>query len=105
MNVIEVAVTFRHIDPTEALKQYAERKLQKLAKYFAQSATAHVVLAVDAKGSQMAEIELHRRGAPLCAKEHDGDLYAAIDLALDKLERQIRKQKEKSKQRRTRTSS
>lgn len=97
MSEIKVAVTFRHTEPTEALKQYAEEKVRRITKYFAHPLDAHVILAVDAKECQVAEVELHTHGAMIVGKEQHQDLYAAIDLAIDKIERQIKKQKTKTK--------
>jgi len=97
MSEIKVAFTFRHTQPTEALKQYAEQKVRRMAKYFSHPLDAHVILAVDAKECQVAEVELHAHGAMIVGKEQHQDLYAAIDLAIDKIERQIKKQKTKSK--------
>ena len=97
MSEIKVAVTFRHTQPTKALKQYAEQKVRRIAKYFSNPLDAHVILAVDAKECQVAEVELHAHGAMIVGKEQHQDLYAAIDLAIDKIERQIKKQKTKTK--------
>jgi len=105
MSEITVSVTFRHIEPTAALKQYAEVKIHKIGKYFSHPLDAHVILAVDAKQRQLAEVELHTHGAMIHGKEQHQDLYAAIDLVLDKVERQVRKQKEKSKVSRRRTKA
>ena len=97
MSEIKVAVTFRHTEPTEALKQYAEEKVRRITKYFAHPLDAHVILAVDSKECQVAEVQLHTHGAMIVGKEQHQDLYAAIDLAIDKIERQIKKQKTKTK--------
>ena len=97
MSEVKVSVTFRHTQPTEALKQYAEQKVHRLGKYFSHPLDAHVILAVDAKECRVAEVELRARGAILVGKEQHADLYAAIDLAIDKIERQIKKQKTKTK--------
>ena len=105
MSEVTVSVTFRHIDPTAALKQYAEAKIHKIGKYFSRPLDAHVILAVDAKQRQLAEVELHTHGVMIHGKEQHQDLYAAIDLVLDKIERQVRKQKEKSKVSRRRTKA
>ena len=97
MSEVKVSVTFRHTKPTDALKQYAEEKIHRVGKYFFQPLQAHVVLAVDSKGCQMAEVELHTHGTMIHGKEQTADLYSAIDLVMDKIERQIRKRKEKIK--------
>jgi ribosome hibernation promoting factor len=105
MSEVTVSVTFRHIESTAALKKYAEEKIHKIGKYFSHPLDAHVTLAVDAKQRQLAEVELHTHGAMIHGKELNQDLYAAIDLVLDKIERQVRKQKEKSKVSRRRTKA
>jgi putative sigma-54 modulation protein len=97
MSEVKVAVTFRHTEPTDALKQYAEEKMHRLGKYFSQSLEARVVLSVESKERQTAEVELHAHGAMLHGKEQTEDLYSAIDLVTDNLKRQLRKQKDKIK--------
>jgi putative sigma-54 modulation protein len=105
MSEIKVSVTFRHTQPTEALKQYAEQKMHRVGKYFSKPLDAHVILAVDAKERQVAEVELHTHGTMILGKEQHQDLYAAIDLAIDKIERQIKKQKAKTKLKRRRPNA
>jgi putative sigma-54 modulation protein len=97
MSEVKVAVTFRHTEPTDALKQYAEEKMHRLGKYFSQSLEARLVLSVESKERQTAEVELHAHGAMLHGKEQTEDLYSAIDLVTDNLKRQLRKQKDKIK--------
>jgi putative sigma-54 modulation protein len=105
MSEIKVSVTFRHTQPTEALKSYAEQKIHRVGKYFSHPLDAHVILAVDSKECQVAEVELHTHGATILGKERHEDLYAAIDLAIDKIERQIKKQKEKTKLKRRKSNA
>jgi putative sigma-54 modulation protein len=105
MSEINISVTFRHIESTEALKQYAQEKVQKIGKYFTYPLDAHVILAVDAKQRQLAEVELHAHGAMIHGKEQHQDMYAAIDLVIDKIESQVRKQKAKIKVGRRRAKS
>ena len=105
MSEITVSVTFRHLEPTEALKQYAEEKIHKVGKYFSHALDAHIILAVDTKENQWAEVELHTHGAKIHGKEQHPNLYAAIDLVIDKIERQVRKQKDKSKVSRRRNTA
>jgi putative sigma-54 modulation protein len=94
---VKVSVTFRHTEPTDALKRYAEEKVHRIGKYFSRPLQAHVVLSVDSKELQIAEVELHTHGAMIHGKEETEDLYSAIDLVMDKIERQVIKQKGKSK--------
>ncbi|MGH7823346.1 MAG: ribosome hibernation-promoting factor, HPF/YfiA family [Candidatus Binatia bacterium] len=87
---MQVTVTFRHVRPTPALRRYAEEKVQRVSRYLRRAIEAHVILSVDKK-SHRAEINLHANGKSLFSEEETGDLYSAIDLALDKIERQVKK--------------
>jgi ribosome hibernation promoting factor len=87
---MQVLVTFRHMEATDALRQYAEAKVERVYKYLRRPIEAHVVLAVN-KRRHMAEITLSGKHLTVNATEETGDLYSAIDLAMDKLERQIQK--------------
>ncbi len=92
---MEITVTFRHVDPTPALKAYAEDKLARLAKkHLRRPVDAHVILSV-AKLRHKAEITLTGDHGRLFAAEETGDLYSAIDLALEKVEHQAQKLKTK----------
>jgi ribosome hibernation promoting factor len=93
---MQVTVTFRHIEPTDALRQYAEGKLQRLSKYLHRPMDAHVILSV-LKKNHRAEIHLSANGTSLFSEEVTSDLYSAIDLALDKVERQVKKLSAKRK--------
>lgn len=95
---MRVEVTFRNVRGTDPLRKYAEQKLSRLAKYLREPAEAHVVLAVN-KYRQAAEISLSAKRNNFNAKEETQDLYSAIDLAVDKIERQIKKQKGRVKSR------
>jgi putative sigma-54 modulation protein len=95
MSEVRVVVTFRHTQPTDALKHYAEGKIHRLGKYFSRPLVAHVVLAVDSKERQTAEVELHMHGIIIHSRGETEDLYSAIDSVVDKLQRQVKKQKEK----------
>ncbi|MGH7856106.1 MAG: ribosome hibernation-promoting factor, HPF/YfiA family [Candidatus Binatia bacterium] len=93
---MQVTVTFRHVRPTPALRRYAEEKVQRVSKYVRGAIEAHVILSVDKK-SHRAEINLHAIGKSLFSEEETSDLYSAIDLALDKIERQVKKLNAKRK--------
>jgi putative sigma-54 modulation protein len=105
MSDIKVSVTFRHTQPTEALKLYVEQKIHRIGKYFSHALDAHVILAVDSKECQVAEVELHMHGTLIHGKEQHQDLYSAIDLVIDKIQRQIKKRKEKTKLARRRSQA
>ncbi|HWP23215.1 MAG TPA: ribosome-associated translation inhibitor RaiA [Candidatus Binatia bacterium] len=104
MSDVKVSVTFRHTEPTHALKKYVEQKIHRIGKYFSHPLDAHVILAVESKDCQVAEVELHTLGAMIHGREKNQDLYAAIDLAMDKIQRQITKRKEKIKLNRRRSA-
>jgi putative sigma-54 modulation protein len=93
---MQVTVTFRHIEPTEALRKYAQGKLQRLSKYLHRPMDAHVILSV-LKKNHRAEINLSANGTSLFSEDETNDLYSAIDLALDKIERQVKKLNAKRK--------
>lgn len=92
---MRVIVTFRHIEATDALRCYAETKIRRaVSKYFHRPLEGHVVLAVS-KRRHSAEITVAADRTTLNAHEETGDLYSAIDLAVDKIERQAKKRKAK----------
>ena len=105
MTDVKVSVTFRHMQPTDALKSYAEEKLHKIGKYFNRPLQAHVVLSVAAHTRQLAEVTVQSRGMTFHGREETDDLYAAIDLLMDKVEQQIRKYKTKTQLKRRRIKS
>jgi putative sigma-54 modulation protein len=93
---MQVSVTFRHIEATEALREHAERRVERIAKYLHRPIDAHVVLSVT-KRRHAAEIVLNADRTTFSCKEETSDLYSAIDLAADKLEQRARKHTSKLK--------
>ena len=94
---MQINVTFRHVDPTPALKAHAEEKLDRMVKkHLRRPVDAHVILSVS-KERHAAEITLQADHVTMFAKEETTDLYAAIDLAVGKLEHQAQKLREKRK--------
>jgi len=92
---MQVTVTFRNIEATDALRRYADAKVSRAAsKYFRRPVEGHVVLTVS-KRRHSAEITVIADRMTLNAREETDDLYSAIDLAVDKIERQAKKQKAK----------
>ncbi|MCD1260822.1 ribosome-associated translation inhibitor RaiA [Paenibacillus athensensis] len=86
-----------HLEVTEALRDYVEKKLSRLERYFEAPLTSevHVTLSV-VKGLQTIEVTIPLSGVMLRAEERNNDMYASVDLVIDKLERQIRKHKTKA---------
>lgn len=91
---MQIKITGHHVDVTPALKQYVATKFDKLERHFDSVHDVHVILTVE-KLRHKAESDLHVRGNHIHAESIDGDMYAAIDLLVDKLDRQIVKHKEK----------
>jgi len=93
---MQITVTFRHMDATDALRQHAEKRLTRIAKYVHRPIDAHVILSV-VKRRHVAEIILNADRATLNAKEETDNLYSAIDLAAEKVEQRARKHTAKLK--------
>jgi len=91
-------VSGHHLEVTPALRDYVREKLGRVTRHFDHVIDAHVVLSVD-KLRQKAEVTLHVRGKDIHCASEDQDLYAAIDLLIDKLDRQVLKYKDKRQDR------
>lgn len=91
---MQITITTRNLEITEPLRHYAEEKITRLQKFVNQITSAHVVLSVE-KHRQIAEVTLHVREHTIRGEESSADLYSAIDLVADKIERQILRYKEK----------
>jgi len=87
-------ITGHHIEVTPALHDYVSGKVEKIVRHFDHVTSVHVILTVQ-KLAQKAEITLHVKGKDIYADASDADLYAAIDLLADKLDRQVQKHKDK----------
>ena len=87
-------ITGHHIEVTPAIRDYVTGKVERVLRHFDQVTSAHVILSVE-KLQQKAEVTLHVKGKDIFADAIDADLYAAIDLVADKLDRQVVKHKEK----------
>jgi len=87
---MQIMVTFRQVAPSERLRQHAENKIQRIRKFLRRPIEAHVTLSV-LKRRHIAEVQLSANHLNLTATEETGDLYSAIDLAMTKLERQVKK--------------
>ena len=91
---MQLSITGHHLDVSEPLKNYVQEKFQKLERHFDQVIDVHVILSVE-KLQQKAEATVQVNGAKLFAEETQADLYAAIDVLIDKLDRQTIRHKEK----------
>ena len=101
---MQTSVTFKNLDPSEHLKSYVTDKLNRFDKFLDNPAEANVVLSVE-KFRHIAEINIVGDRMTINGKEEVNDMYSAIDLVLDKLEKQIKKSKEKIRERRNNSKS
>jgi putative sigma-54 modulation protein len=88
---MQVSVTFRQLEPSEALKTYVTDRLKKFKRYLEGPLEAHVVLGLE-KFRHQADIS---NGHMIKGREENADMYAAIDLVMDKLDMQLRKHRGK----------
>ncbi|HLC41707.1 MAG TPA: ribosome-associated translation inhibitor RaiA [Methylomirabilota bacterium] len=91
---MQITITARNLEITEALRRYAEEKVARLQKFVDQIPSAHVILSIE-KHRQIAEVTLRVRELTIRGEESSDNLYSAIDLVADKIERQILRYKEK----------
>ena len=88
-------LTGHHLEVTPALREYIQSKLTKVSNHFDHMIDVKVTLSVE-KLAQKVEATIHVPGADLHAESSDVDMYSAIDLLADKLDRQVLKHKEKN---------
>lgn len=92
---MQLNITGHHIDITPALRDYVQNKMEKIQRYFSNITNVHVILTVDKKFQQKAEARINLARAEIFAESEAKDMYEAIDLLIDKLDRQVIKHKEK----------
>ena len=91
---MQLDVTGHHVEVTPPLREYVVSKLEKIERHFDQVSDVHCILTVE-KLRHKAEATVKVIGAKLYADATEEDMYAAIDGLVDKLDRQVRKHKEK----------
>ena len=96
---MQTSVTFKNLDPSEPLKSYVTEKLDRFDRLLDNPAEANVVLSVE-KFRHIAEISITGDRLNINGREEINDMYSAIDMTLDKLEKQIKKSKQKIRERR-----
>lgn len=96
---MQLNITARHLKLTPAISDYVQKKLEKAKRFLDPLIWGQVVLDVS-KQRHYAEIILHTTGHTFTAKEESADLYAAIDLASDNLDEQLRRYKDRKRERR-----
>lgn len=91
---MQISIDGHHVEISAAMQEYIENKMSRIERHFEQVVNVHVVLGVE-KQRHKAEATIHVTGNRIHAGSKHEDMYAAIDLLLDKLDRQIKKHKEK----------
>ena len=91
---MQLNVSGHHVEVTDSLRNYVETKLEKIARHFDIVSDVHCILTVE-KLRHKAEATVQVNGAAIFAEHTEEDMYSAIDGLLDKLERRVRKHKEK----------
>jgi len=93
---MKVNFTFRHMDSTEALKAHTEDKLERLKRFEETELNVHVIFEVE-KLNKTVEFTVTSKGHTFVVSETRGDMYEAIDIGVDKLNRQISRDKSRRK--------
>ncbi len=93
---MQINISGHHVEVSPPLREYVLNKLDRLQRHFDQITNTEVTLIVE-KLVQKAEATIHVSGADLFANAESEDMYAAIDLLVDKLDRQLIKHKEKNR--------
>jgi putative sigma-54 modulation protein len=91
---MQLKLTGHHVEVTEALRAYVEKRLGRVSRHFDEIIDLHCTLTVE-KLEQRAEATLHVRGGTIHAEAVDANMYAAIDALVDKLDRNVVKHKER----------
>ncbi len=94
---MQISVTFRNMEPSDALKNYVTDRLNKFRRYLEGPQEAHVVLSLE-KFRHLADVTINSNGRLIKGREENADMYAAIDLVMDKIDQQLRKHREKSRE-------
>ena len=89
---MNIAITFRHLDPSEAIKDYATEKVGRIQKFLRRPMKAAVTLSI-VKGEHLAEVNITAGSERYSAKESGENMYASLDKVCDKLEHQVQNAK------------
>ncbi len=91
---MRIEIAGRHMDVTDSLKAHVEERLEKIRDHFDKVIEAEVVLCVE-KHRHIAEITLNANGIRIHGKESSDDMYTSIDAVIEKLDKQVRKFKDR----------
>jgi putative sigma-54 modulation protein len=93
---MQVNLTGHHVEITDSMRDYVKAKLTRLERHSDHLTDVHCILTVE-KLRHKAEAKVNLNGSSLFADSVEDNMYAAIDTLMDKLDRQIKKHKEKLK--------
>ena len=91
---MQLNVTGHHVEVTESMRGYVEKKLERIGRHYEQVLDVHCILTVE-KLRQKAEATVHVSGTAIHTEATDENMYAAIDMLTDKIDRCLKKHKEK----------
>ena len=91
---MNIKITGKNIEITQAIREYIEKRMERLEKFEGKNTDVNVVCSVE-REEQIIEIQINHDGEFIRVEERNPDLYASVDLALDRAERHLRKEKEK----------
>jgi putative sigma-54 modulation protein len=92
---MQLEFTFRNVEPTEAIKNWANKRFQKVTKHLKDPTSAHLEVSVD-KHRHRAELTVHSHGDILRATDETDDMYSTLDQVMVKLEASAQRQKERA---------
>lgn len=90
---MNIAITFRHLESSDAIKTYAEEKIGKLQKFLHRPMQANITLSVE-KNNQVVEVQVNAGSEHFESKESSENMYASIDRVVDKLQHQMQHAKD-----------
>lgn len=96
---MNIEITARHFDLTPELREHVENEVERLTKFFENIISSEVILDVE-KYRQSAEIKIRVYKEVITAKSDSDDMYASIEMAIDKIKAQLKKYKGKLKEKR-----
>jgi putative sigma-54 modulation protein len=92
---MQLEFTFRNVEPTDAIKNWANKRFQKVTKHLKDPTSAHLEVSVD-KHRHRAELTVHSHGDILRATDETDDMYSTLDQVMVKLEAAAQRQKERT---------
>lgn len=98
---MNISITARHFDLSDQHKEYVEKRLKHLKRFFETIMDVHVILQKE-KHREIAEVTIQVNGVTMHGEEETGDIFSSIDLVVDKIEKQIKKYKARLRNRRSR---